>query len=413
MSDYVEGLLRELAPQVLGALVRRYSDFDDAEDATQEALLAAALQWPASGVPDNPRGWLITVGARRLIDLVRSDAARRLREEREARLATADIAQSATEPASTDDSLALMFLCCHPVLTPASAIPLTLRAVGGLSTAEIAAAFLVPEATMAQRISRAKRRIADAGARFEEPAPAEAAERLPSVLHTLYLVFNEGYASSAGAELARRELSGEAIRLTRSLYATVPEDPEVTGLLALMLLTDARRQARTTAAGALIPLADQDRSLWDSALIEEGTRLISAALTRRRLGEYQLQAAVAAVHAEAPNAEATDWPRIAALYALHERTAPNPVVTLNRAIAVAMVEGPGGGPEAGLELLAGLDGQLGDHHRLLAARAHLHELAGRGEVAAALYADAAARATSQPERDHLTLAAARLTAQSR
>ncbi|HEX4191414.1 MAG TPA: DUF6596 domain-containing protein, partial [Marmoricola sp.] len=268
-TDTVEGLLRELAPQVLGALVRRYSDFADAEDATQEALLAASAQWPGSGIPDNPRGWLITVGARRLIDLVRSDATRRLREEREARLASAGV----PEPADTDDSLALMFLCCHPALTPASAIPLTLRAVGGLSTAEIAAAFLVPEATMAQRISRAKRRIADAGARFETPGPAETTKRLPLVLHTLYLVFNEGYASSAGAELARRELSGEAIRLTRTLHAAMAQDPEVAGLLALMLLTDARRSARTTPAGALIPLHTQDRSLWDAVLIEEGTRL--------------------------------------------------------------------------------------------------------------------------------------------
>jgi predicted RNA polymerase sigma factor len=399
-SPAVEDLLRELAPQVLGALARRYGSFHDAEEATQDALLAAAQQWPRDGIPGNPRGWCISVGVRRMTDRLRSDGARRLREEREAALATAD----APAPPGTDDSLALMFLCCHPALTPGAAIPLTLRAVGGLTTAEIAAAFLVPEPTMAQRISRAKRKVEEAGARFEAPTEEDLAARLPLVLHVLYLVFNEGYATTAGAELARQELSSEAIRLVRGLHAALPDELEVTGLLALMLLTDARRPARTTAAGGLVPLDEQDRSRWDRALIAEGTALITAALPHRRLGEYQLQAAIAAVHAEAPSAEATDWAQVVALYRLLERLGPNPMVSLNRAIAEAQVDGA----EAGLDALAALEPQLGGHHRWHAARAHLLERTGEVDAAVAEYRVAAAGTKSQQERDYLALRAARL-----
>jgi predicted RNA polymerase sigma factor len=397
----VAGQRRALAPQVLAALVRRYGDFADAEDATQEALIAAIAQWPVEGLPTNPRGWLVTVAVRRLTDRLRSDGARRLREEREALMAAAEV----KAPSGQDDSLLLMFMCCHPSLTPASAIPLTLRAVGGLTTAEIATAFLVPEPTMAQRISRAKRRIEDAAVQLGMPSDDERAARLAQVLHVVYLVFNEGYASSAGAELARRELSTEAIRLARALHDALPDDPEVTGLLALMLLTDARRPARTTAGGALVPLAEQDRSLWDRALIAEGVALIASALPHRRVGEYQLQAAIAAVHAEALVPERTDWPRILGLYGLLEQLTGNPIVSLNRAIAAAMVHGPA----EGLVLLAALDDPLGDNHRLHAAKAHLHELAGAHELARSHYRQAAARTTSPRERDYLTMRAARLS----
>jgi predicted RNA polymerase sigma factor len=400
VAPVAEDLLRELAPQVLGALARRYGSFHDAEEATQDALLAATRQWPRDGIPANPRGWCISVGVRRMTDRLRSDGARRLREEREAALATADV----PAPSGADDSLALMFLCCHPALTPGAAIPLTLRAVGGLTTAEIARAFLVPEATMAQRISRAKRKIEEAGARFEAPDDAAMAERLPLVLHVLYLVFNEGYATSAGAELARRELSGEAIRLVRAVHASRPDQAEVTGLLALMLLTDARRPARTGPGGVLVPLDEQDRSRWDRRLLQEGTALIAGALAQRSVGEYQLQAAIAAVHGEATTAKATDWPRILQLYELLERVAPNPIVSLNRAIAAAMVHGPA----EGLRQLDELDEALGGHHRLAAARAHLLEQAGARAAARAAYQAAAAGTSSAPERDYLTMRAARL-----
>jgi RNA polymerase sigma factor (sigma-70 family) len=396
----IEGLLRDLAPQVLGTLVRRYGDFADAEDAVQEALLAAATRWPDQGRPANPRGWLVTVAARRLTDMWRADQARRHRED----LAAAREPAMPAEPSDEDESLALLFLCCHPVLTPGSAIPLTLRAVGGLTTAEIAAAFLVPEDTMAKRISRAKHRIKASGVPFRMPTDADRTQRLRSVLHVLYLIFNEGYAASAGPYVARTDLSNEAIRLTRALRATLPDDPEVAGLLALMLLTDARRPARTGAHGELVPLADQDRAKWSQELIAEGVELLSAVLHRRAVGEYQLQAAIAAVHDEAATAEQTDWPQILALYGLLERMTGNPMVTLNRAIALAMVHGP----TAGLAALADLDARLPGSHRLDAVRAHLLEMAGDADQAIAHYLRAAGRTTSLAERDYLTAKAAHL-----
>ena len=406
----VEDLLRALAPQVLAALVRRYGQFHLCEDASQEALLAAALQWPSDGRPENPRGWLITVASRRLMDQIRSEQSRRTREE----LIAVATPQSEllgppadAEPADSDDSLALLFGCCHPDLSSPSQIALTLRAVGGLSTAQIAAAFGVPEATMAQRISRAKQTISDTGFDFSLPSGAERTERLRAVLHVLYLVFNEGYTASEGDALTVPALATEAIRLTRWLHRLLPDDGEVTGLLALMLLTDARRPARTRPDGSLVPLAEQDRQKWNQAQIAEGIALISAALPQGEVGPYQLQAAIAAVHDEAKTMADTDWPQILGLYDLLERTAPNPFTALNRAVAVAMVHGP----EAGLEVIATLaaDKRMTQHHRLLAARAHMHELAGDTDTAAADYRDAARRATSLPERRYLALQAARLT----
>ncbi|MFJ3763529.1 RNA polymerase sigma factor [Streptomyces sp. NPDC004288] len=406
----IEDLLRTCAPQVLGALVRRYGDFDLCEDAVQEALIAAARQWPGEGVPDNARGWLLTVAGRRYVDLVRSEAARRRREDAVA-LATPDaelLAHAADDDRDTDadDSLALLFLCCHPDLSPPSRIALTLRAVGGLTTAQIAAAFLVPEATMAQRISRAKQTIRGAGLTLAPPEGADRTARLAEVRHVLYLVFNEGYTASAGDALTAPELSTEAIRLARMLHRLVPDDPETAGLLALMLLTDARRPARTGPGGELVPLAEQDRGSWDGALIAEGVELISRTLPRGRVGPYQLQAAIAAVHDEAPSARDTDWPQILALYELLERTGPNPMITLNRAVAVSMVHGP----EAGLALLDGLgaDRLLARNHRLLATRAHLLELLGDRAAAAEAYREAARHTTSAPERRHLTERARRL-----
>ncbi|WP_024755404.1 RNA polymerase sigma factor [Streptomyces exfoliatus] len=405
----IEDLLRTCAPQVLGALVRRYGAFDLCEDAVQEALIAAARQWPEEGTPDNARSWLLTVAQRRYIDLVRSEAARRRREDALA-LATPDselIARAADAPEGDgDDSLSLLFLCCHPDLSPPSRIALTLRAVGGLTTGQIAAAFLVPESTMAQRISRAKQTIKAAGGSFAVPAGEDRAARLAEVRHVLYLVFNEGYTASGGDDLTVPELATEAIRLARLLHRLVPEDTETAGLLALMLLTDARRPARTGPHGELVPLAEQDRGRWDGCLISEGVELISRTLPKGRVGPYQLQAAIAAVHDEAESPGATDWPQILALYELLERTGDNPVITLNRAVAVAMVHGP----EAGLELLADLaaDKRLAHHHRLLATRAHLLELLGDEEKASAAYREAARHATSAPERRHLTERARRL-----
>jgi RNA polymerase sigma factor (sigma-70 family) len=396
-----EDLLRELAPQVLGVLVRRFGDFDSAEDAVQEALIAAARHWPADGMPANPRGWLIQAAVRKMTDQLRSEQARRRRE---------DSAAKAEPPAvgvtGRDDTLILLFMCCHPALTPASAIALTLRAVGGLTTAEIANAFLVPESTMAQRISRAKQRIKASGVPFSLPEGQERAERLRSVLHVLYLIFNEGYASSIGADLHRTELSGEAIRLARMMHATLPDDGEVTGLLALMLLTDARRPARTGAGGELIPLAEQDRSRWDRELIAEGTALVTSAVAGGVVGEYQVQAMIAAVHDEAASVGDTDWPQILALYGLLERMTGNPMVALNRAIAAAMVHGPA----VGLKLLEPLDRPLAGHYRLDAVRAHLFEMAGDTAAAMAHYRAAAARTTSIPEQRYLTTQAARLRA---
>jgi predicted RNA polymerase sigma factor len=398
--DDSEVLLRAAAPQALAALARRCGDFADAEDAMQEAMLEASSQWPAPGPPQNPVGGLIHVASRRLGDRSRSESARRRREE----AAAAQEPPPAEVAPDGDDSLALIFMCCHPALSPASAIALTLRAVGGLNTAEIAAAFLVPESTMAQRISRAKQAIRSAGARFEMPVGEEREQRLRAVLHVLYLIFNEGYLSSGGNELARADLSSEAIRLTRSLHDTLVDDPEITGLLALMLLTEARRDARGGANGSLVPLAEQDRSHWDAKLIAEGVALIGAAWARGAIGEYQLQAAIAATHDQALSHEQTDWREILALYGLLERVSPNPMVSLNRAIAAAMVDGP----EAGLALLEPLRDSLGDHHRLLAARAHMLEMSGSGEIAAEEYAAAARLTNSLPERHYLQSRAARL-----
>jgi len=396
-----EGLLRELAPRALGAVVRRYGHFADAEDAVQEALLAAATTWPADGQPDDPLAWLIRVASRRMADIYRRDDARRRREEL---AATWSLIPPAPVPAD-DDTLILMIMCCHPALTPTAAIPLTLRAVGGLSTREIAAAFLVPEATIAQRISRAKAKIKVSEEPFTLPRPGTGGERMRSVLHVLYLIFNEGYAASSGPDLARTDLSGEAIRLARAVHAAVPYDAEVTGLLALMLLTDARRPARTWPDGELIPLAEQDRSLWDRKLIAEGVALITEALRRGQMGEYQIQASIAAVHDQAPSYADTDWPDILSLYGLLERMTGNPMVTLNRAVAAAMAHGP----DAGLALLDGLGDQLGDHHRLHSVRAHLLEQAGDTPAAIAEFQAAAARTTNLREQHYLTTKAARLS----
>jgi RNA polymerase sigma factor (sigma-70 family) len=392
-----EDLLRELAPQVLGALVRRYGDFDAAEDAVQEALLAAAVRWPRDGVPDNPRGWLIRTASRRLIDQWRSDQSRRERERLAAHERPAEVSDQ-------DDSLLVLFMCCHPALTPASAIPLTLRAVGGLTTAEIANAFLVSEATMAQRISRSKQRITASGVPFRMPTPEERPARVNSVLRVLYLIFNEGYASSIGRELQRTELSAEAIRLTRMVRRMLPDDGEVEGLLALMLLVDARRPARTDGAGELIPLAEQDRTLWEPELIAEGTALLDGAIGKGTPGEYQVQAAIAAVHDRARHADETDWPQILALYGVLERLTGNPVVTLNRAVAAAMAEGP----SAGLTVLDSVEEELSGHYRLDAVRAHLLEMAGETEAALTHYRAAAGRTTNLREQRYLAKRAARL-----
>jgi RNA polymerase sigma factor (sigma-70 family) len=395
-------LLRELAPQVLGAVMRRYRDFAEAEDAVQEALLVAATSWPIDGRPDNPLAWLIRVASRRMADRYRSDDARRRRED----LAAAWSLDGPAPASGRDDSLILIFLCCHPSLTAASAIALTLRAVGGLTTREIAAAFLVPEATMAQRISRAKATIKASGEPFMLPPVGTLAQRLRSVLHVLYLLFNEGYATSSGPDLARSDLSGEAIRLVRNVHASLPDEPEVTGLLALMLLTDARRPARTRGGGELVPLTEQDRTLWDRELISSGVNLITNALRQGRVGEYQLQAAIAALHDGAPRHEDTEWLEIASLYGLLERMTGNPMVTLNRAVAVAMAHGPGDG----LTLLDGLGERLGDHHRLHSVRAHLLELAGDTATAIVEFRAAASRTANIRERDYLTTQAARLVA---
>jgi RNA polymerase sigma factor (sigma-70 family) len=404
MKVSTEDLLRQLAPQVLGALVRRYGHFDAAEDAVQEALLAASVQWPEQGRPDNPAAWLSTVASRRMIDQLRGDEARRRREETDAVATERLVSDDGTAPAD-DDTLSLLFLCCHPSLSAPSQLALTLRAVGGLTTAEIARAFLVPEATMAQRISRAKQSIKAEGATFRLPDD-ERAERLRVVLQVLYLVFNEGYTTSAGDDLQRADLTAEAIRLTRMLHARLRDDGEVTGLLALMLLTDARRDQRTRADGALVPLDEQDRTQWDHALIAEGVTLVSGVLGQAPLGPYQLQAAIAAVHDEASSAADTDWQEILALYELLDRVAPNPMATLNRVVAVAEVHGP----DAGLALLASLDDddRIARHHRTYAVRAHLLERAGDLTAARAAYLEAARRTTSRPEQRHLEARAARL-----
>jgi RNA polymerase sigma factor (sigma-70 family) len=394
----IDDLLRGLAPQVLGVLARRYGQFDAAEDAVQEALLAAALQWPAEGVPDNPRSWLLTVAGRRIVDEFRSESARRAREE------TVLLLDVAPEAVDEDDTLTLLFLCCHPSVSPPSQLAFTLRAVGGLSTGEIARAFLVPEATMAQRISRAKSKIKSSGLPFEMPPADERAERLKVVRQVLYLVFNEGYTTSAGPALQRADLTAEAIRLTRMLHKLTPGDGETAGLLALMLLTDARRPARSDPQGALVPLDEQDRSLWNADFIAEGVALVSATLGRGPVGPYQLQAAIAALHDEAATAAETDWPQILALYEVLEKVMPGPVVTLNKAVALARARGP----LAGLAALGELDGdeRMAGNHRLEAVRAHLLELAGDRPAAHAAYLKAARMTASVPEQRYLTLRAA-------
>lgn len=397
-----EDLLRELAPGVLGALVRRHGQFDACEDAVQEALLAAAVQWAAEGVPDNPRAWLLTVASRRLVDEFRSESARRRRQESAALL---DVPHQ-SHPLDYDDALTLLFLCCHPALSASSQLALTLRAVGGLSTTEIAAAFLVPEITLAQRISRAKQSIKNSGIGFELPPPAERAARLRVVLQVLYLIFNEGYTTTSGPALQRSDLTGEAIRLARLLHRLLPAEGEVVGLLALMLLIDARRAARTNGDGSLVPLAEQQRARWNRPQIEEGVALITRSLGQTPIGPYQLQAAIAAVHDEAPSANATDWPQILALYEVLERVSPGPVVTLNRAVAVAMVHGP----RAGLALLGSLDSddRMAHTHRLEAVRGHLLELAGDTVAARDAYQRAARMTANIPEQHYLALRAARL-----
>jgi len=402
-----EHLLRELAPQVLGAVLRHFRDFAAAEDAVQEALLAATVQWPREGVPDNSRAWLIQVALRRMKDHVRRELARQRRETAAAvlfdQITPAVDMENETDQ---DDTLILLFMCCHPALTSSSAIALTLRAVGGLSTAEIANAFLVPEATMAQRISRAKQSVKASGVPFHLPTEQERAQRLRAVLHVLYLIFNEGYTSSIGPQLQRSELSCEAIRLTRVVHTLLPDDSEVAGLLALILLTDARRAARAGPDGELIPLTKQDRTLWDRKQISEGIALLSRTLPKGSIDAYQLQAAIAAIHDEAAGAEDTDWPQILALYDLLKQISDNPMALLNRAIAAAMVHGP----SAGLDILNALDadGRLTGHYRLNAVRAHLLEMAGDHPAAIEHYQVAAERTTSLPERNYLITQAARL-----
>jgi predicted RNA polymerase sigma factor len=357
----------------------------------QEALIAAASRWPVDGVPEHPRAWLLQTATRRLIDQYRSDRSRRERE----RVALADRCQ-APDVSDRDDTLAVLFMSCHASLTPASAIALTLRAVGGLTTAEIARAFLVDEATMAQRISRAKQRIDASGGEFRLPAPAEQPAALRNVMHVLYLIFNEGYT------VQRAELSEEAIRLARMLHGLLPDNAEVTGLLALMLLLEARRPARTDARGDLIPLPEQDRRSWDGAQIAEGLARLDTAIAAGAAGEYQLQAAIAAVHSRAGRAEDTDWPQIVALYGLLEQMTDNPVVTLNRAVAVAMDEGP----EEALAVVDSVAGRLEGNYRVDAVRAHLLEQAGDVDAAGKHYRAAASRTTNLQEQRYLTARAA-------
>ncbi|WP_207786315.1 RNA polymerase sigma factor [Micromonospora globispora] len=393
MTAAIPGLLRELTPRVLGVLVRRFGEFDQCEDAVQEALLSAAQQWPSDGVPANPTGWLVTVASRRWTEMWRSETARRRRETNAAQLEP-----PAAPPApAEDDTLTLLLLCCHPALTPVSQVALTLRAVGGLTTAEIARALLVPEATVGQRISRAKQRLK--GTQFTLQPAAELADRMVAVRHVLYLIFNEGYTASSGPTLQRVQLSVEAIRLTRQLHALRPHDGEVAGLLALMLLTDARRPARTDSDGALIPLAEQDRTRWDRAAINEGTALVTRALATAEPGPFQLQAAIAAVHDEAATAAETDWPQILVLYDLLHHVAPGPMVTLGRIVALSMVDGLRAGLRA-LDTAAG-EPVLAGHHRLHAVRAHLLDLTGDAAGARAEYELAARRTLSIPERAYL------------
>ena len=407
-------LLRPLAPQVLGAVVRRYGHFDLAEDATQEALLAASIQWPRDGLPENPKAWLISVASRRLTDMLRSEQARRHREDAVAEWALTERGAAQVgerQPGESDDTLVLLFMCCHPSLSTASQIALTLRAVGGLSAAEIARALLGSEQTVTRRITRAKQSIKDSGTPFALPGLDDLPTRLRAVLRILYLIFNEGYAATAGTALMRVDLADEAIRLARALHAGLPGDTEVSGLLALMLLVHARHRARTSADGSLIPMAEQDRSRWDRGLITEGTALLTAALPRGPTGPYQLQAAIAAVHDEAVSAEATDWPQIAALYEVLLRLDDNPVVALNHAVAVSMIAGP----RAGLELVDGLDAdpRINADRRFHAVRAHLLEMAGDDAAALEAYRAAAQAATNLQQLRYLNEQIGRLAANGR
>jgi RNA polymerase sigma factor (sigma-70 family) len=401
----VEDLLREHAPRVLAALTRQSGDFDAAEDAVQEALIAAANRWPLDGVPDHPRAWLLKAARRRLIDQQRSEQSRAARE-----LQVGAVAPDATATGATttddDDTLTVLFMCCHPSLSPASAIALTLRAVGGLTTPQIARAFLVPEPTMGQRISRAKRTIKDSGASFRLPTDEERPAAVRTVLHVLYLMFNEGYVTTDGDQLGSSELSDEAIRLARLLHRELPDDAETAGLLALMLLVDARRSARVDATGSPVPLAEQDRSRWDRERINEGTAILDAAIARGAVGEYQVQAAIAAIHDRAATAGDTDWSQIAGLYDLLERMTGSPIVRLNRAVAEAMAHGPA----EGLAILADLDESLAGNHRLAAVRAYLLELSGDTAGAVECYRVAARLTTNLPEQRHLSMRAARLRA---
>jgi len=398
LTTDVEDLLRLLAPQVLAVLVRRSGDFDGAEDAVQEALIAAADHWPREGVPDEPRAWLIATAGRRFVDQRRSEASRTSREQR----AVAE--QPPSLDAQKDDTLTLLFMCCHPALSPTSAVALTLRAVGGLTTAEIASAYLVPEATMAQRISRAKKSIKESGAPFRMPAPGQRPASIRNVLRVLYLIFNEGYTASSGESLVRPDLATEAIRLARMVRDELPDEPEAAALLALMLLIDGRRPARLDADGELVPLEEQDRSRWDRARIAEATAILDGAIGHGKVGEYQLQAAIAAIHDHAARAQDTDWPQIEALYGLLEKLTGNPVVTLNRAVAAGMAHGP----QSGLAMLDKIEGPLTHHHRYLAVRGHLLELSGDLAGAAAMYRLAARRTTNLAEQRHLQLRVARL-----
>jgi RNA polymerase sigma factor (sigma-70 family) len=405
----VGDLLRPLAPQVLGAVVRRYGHFDLAEDATQEALLAASVQWPRDGLPQNPKAWLITVASRRLTDLLRSEQARRRREDAVAEWALTERSTTQVDerrPGEADDTLVLLFMCCHPSLSAASQVALTLRAVAGLSTAEIARALLGSEQTVTRRITRAKQSIKDSGIPFALPDPDELAGRQYAVLRVLYLIFNEGYAATTGTVLVRVDLAEEAIRLVRTLHAGLPDDTEVTGLLALMLLVHARHRARTAPDGSIIPMAEQDRSRWDRDLIAEGTALLTAALPRGPVGPYQLQAAIAAVHDEAASAEATDWPQIAALYDVLLRLDDNPVVALNRAVAVSMTAGP----RAGLEQLRHLaaDPRINADRRFHTVRAHLLEMTGDHAAALEAYRAAARAATNLQQQRYLNQQISRL-----
>ena len=405
----IEDLLRPLAPQVLGALVRRYGRFDAAEDAAQEALLAAATQWPGDGLPDNPLAWLVTVASRRLTDLLRQEQARRRREDAlTTHIPPADRVAPAADYGveDADDTLILLFMCCHPSLTGASQIALTLRALGGLTNADVARALLVPEDTVTRRITRAKQAIRESGLPFRMPSTAERAERLAVVLRVLYLIFNEGYVSTTGASLQRPDLSAEAIRLARLVHRLLPDDPEVAGLLALMLLTDARRAARSGSHGELVPMAEQDRSTWDRAEISEGLELVSGAFDQGVAGPYLLQAAIAALHDESPTTQATDWARIEGLYEQLATISDNPVVTLNHAVALAMARGPA----AGLELLASVEGdrRVAEDHRLHAVRAHLLEMLGRHDAARLSYEAAASRTGNLAQRRYLRARAVRL-----